>query len=122
MGPRDRASGHQPLYRGQNRLGRSQLRGWRELVSRRDYHGLKRLLKQGNLGPLRAEWKRLEPMEKAVLFKLMEPGVAMNFYRELSFSEKYFLLTAFDPGSIAPVLEDLPPSTSALFHRLPEQS
>jgi len=96
------------------------LTNWRKLVACGDYRGLKRLLLQKNLDSLRRSWKRLEPMEKTVIFKLMEPRIAIDFYRELSFPEKYCLFSAFDQGSIAPVLEGLPPRRRSLFHRLPK--
>ena len=69
----------------------------------------------------RRAWKELKPMEKVVLFKLMEPKPAMRFYDALPPDEKYFLFTAFDPGSIAPITEDLSPRLRSLFHRLTEE-
>lgn len=93
---------------------------WQRLVARGEYSEIKRLMSPLNLDSLSREWKKLKPMERAVIFKLMEPRTAMEFYRQLSFSEKYFLFGAFELGSIAPILEDLPPRTRALFHRLPD--
>lgn len=94
---------------------------WKTLVERGDYRELKRLLAQEDLKPLRVSWGKLEPMQKAILFKLMEPNVAMGFYVGLSFDDKYFLFSAFDPGAIAPLTEKLEPRLRALFHRLSEE-
>ena len=90
-------------------------------MARGDYRELKRLLLHEDLDPLRRGWSGLDFMGKAVLFKLMEPNAAMEFYRRLPFEEKYFLFCAFDRGSIAPVLEDLPPRMRSLFHHLPKE-
>lgn len=85
------------------------------------YAELKASLKELGLKDLAAAWPALAPMEKAVAFKLLDPKPALDFYSRLPFVEKYFLLCAFDPNSIAPVLENLSPAERSLFHRLPEE-
>lgn len=44
----------------------------------------------------------------------------MAFYDRLPPHEQYFLLCSFELGSIAPILEDAPGKTRALFRRFHE--
>jgi len=67
-------------------------------------------------------WAGLKPMERLVLFKLLEPSRALEFYRGLAFEEKYFLLCGFPLAAIAPVLERaggfFKPHPSWLYERM----
>ena len=91
-----------------------------ELFERRDFPALKKLLACVDTQTLLQAWPSFQPLRKAALFKLLEPTDAMEFYRELSPDEKYFLLCAFEPGCIAPLVEDLAPVARSVFRRLPE--
>lgn len=96
----------------------TELKQWRRLLSNARYEELKARLTRG--GPPPAEgWKEFGPLEKLLLFKLMEPRRALAFYGSLDFKEKYFLLCGYDRGSLAPVLEDLEPKRRRLFRDLP---
>lgn len=94
----------------------------RARLTRKDYSGLKERVAKAPPAGLRQAWLGLEPLEKAALFKLLEPRSALEFYRGLSYGDRYFLLGAFDLGVIAPLIEDAPPRVRALFRRLPEQA
>lgn len=85
----------------------------------REYSSLRDWLAAADLGDLAEAWAALEPMQKLVSFKLLPAPRALEFYAGLSVDEKYFLLCAFDLGSISPVLEELSPEDSALFVELP---
>lgn len=89
-----------------------------ESLSRGDYSGVKAAL-AADPAPLRRAWPALEPLQRSAAFKLLGPAEALAFYRECSAEDRYFLLGGFDLGAIAPLLEALPASRRALFHRLP---
>src|SRR5687767_7663798 len=91
----------------------------RRLLERSDYAGLKENLGSCDLSTLASGWTALKPMEKLVLFKLMEPSRAMEFYGGLDFDDKYFLLNGFSLESISPVLERLSDRERSLFNPMP---
>ena len=96
----------------------TELKEWKRLLSGGRYEELKTRLTRG--GPPPAEgWRELSPLEKLLLFKLMDPRRALAFYGGLDFHEKYFLLCGFDLGALAPVIEDLDPKRRRLFRDLP---
>lgn len=94
------------------------LTAFRGLTRKGDYPGLKEMLDACDLGALVSGWTELEPMEKLVYFKLLDPERAMEFFGRLDFHEKYFLLGGFDLNSIAPILEALPEQNRVLFRPL----
>lgn len=96
-------------------MGRSELRG---LLESREIARLKAKLSGLELGELAAEWEELPPMERLAVFKLLVPDKAMAFFKTLSYEERYRVFCGFEPGAIAPLVEDLPPGRAALFERL----
>ncbi|MFH1726237.1 MAG: hypothetical protein ABII00_16635 [Elusimicrobiota bacterium] len=95
----------------------------RSLLARREYRALKdRLCARGDCERLAGVWPELEPLEKIAVFKLLAPERAMGFFGSRSFGDKYLLFSAYDVNSIAPLLEDLPDRTRALFEPLPDGS
>lgn len=88
------------------------------LLSSKDYPRLKARLSGMSPAELAPEWKALPPLEKLAVFKLLAPDVAIAFFRTLGFEDKYLVFCGFDPGAVAPLLEDLPPGRAALFERL----
>lgn len=93
----------------------------RSLLKVADYAALKGLLAEADLKKLSALWPRLGPMEKLVLFKLVEAPRVMDLYRRLEFKEKYHMLCGFPLSAIAPILEDLEPARRRLFVELPRE-
>lgn len=89
------------------------------LIKRRAYSSLKDRLGCEENGSLAQAWPALAPMEKLIIFKLMEPGRALEFFAVLPFEEKYFLYCGAPLETIAPVLEDLRAPERRLFHQLP---
>ena len=55
------------------------------LLSRKDYGGLRRALGKAEREALAEVWPRFRPLERLVLFKLMDAPAALEFYRELPF-------------------------------------
>ncbi len=79
---------------------------------------MKRELDSLSAEELRRRWTALDPMEKALCFKLLDEERAMALYESLPLEERYFLLCSFPEGSIAPVARALPPAERGLFSRL----
>ena len=90
----------------------------RRFAHRRDYAALKRRLADSCLEEVAEAWIGLSPIEKILAFRLLGAKRAMEFFTGLDFHQKYFLLTAFDLNSLAPVIEDLPERTQLLFEPL----
>src|SRR5689334_5419950 len=78
-----------------------------KLLETKDYAGLEQLMIDADLEHLAGIWPKFKPMEKLILFKLLDAARAMEFYGMLPFKEKYYLLCGFPLNSIAPVLENL---------------
>ena len=91
------------------------------LLSRKDYGGLRRALGKAEREALAEVWPRFRPLERLVLFKLMDAPAALEFYRELPFKERYLLLCGFPLNSIAPILEEVGPAERRLFVQLPRE-
>ena len=85
------------------------------------YADLETLLADMDLENLIRLWPRFKPLEKLVLFKLLDAPRAMDFYGLLSFKEKYYLLCGFPLNTIAPILEGLKPSQRRIFVQLPRK-
>lgn len=93
----------------------------RRLIEKKNFRALHARAAECDLGALAEGWREFQPMEKLVIFKLLSPLRALEFYSSLDLNAKYFLLCAFDLNSIAPVLEELPSGVRELFCRLPDQ-
>lgn len=91
------------------------------LLKAADYEGLSKIAAASDLRSLSELWPRLGPMEKLVLFKLMDAPRALELYGRLAFKEKYYLLCGFPLNAIAPVLENLEPPRRRLFVQLPRE-
>ena len=91
----------------------------RRLLARRSYALLRSRLAGERLEFLLAAWPGLDPMSRLVLFKLMDPLRAMEFYGALPYADRYHLFCGFPLDAIAPVLEPLEESERRLFHKMP---
>ena len=89
----------------------------RSCVDRGEWASARRALAARDAGLVAQSWSTFKPLEKAALFKLMEEARAFEVFRRLPHEEQYFLLGAFELGTIAPLLEGLEPKTRALFRR-----
>jgi len=96
------------------------LAAYRKLIASRRYARLSAVLSGEDVQNLAGFWQGLRPVEKLVLFKLMESKSALSLYRRLPFEEKYFLLLGHPTGSAGPAIEGLPPSLRRLFAEKPE--
>ncbi|MFH2203166.1 MAG: hypothetical protein ABIJ96_08645 [Elusimicrobiota bacterium] len=92
---------------------------FRRLIAGEDFAVLGREVGRCGLERLADAWREFRPIEKLILFKLMEPKRAFAFYARLDFDGKYFLLCAFDRNTIAPVLDKASRPVRALFKTLP---
>ena len=93
----------------------------KKLLGEKDYVALERRLSEVQLAPLAALLPALEPMQKLVVFKLLDAVRAMELFAALPFDEKYFLFCGFPMQSIAPVLEGLTPAQLRSFVQLPRE-
>src|SRR5438128_484739 len=91
------------------------------LLQEQDYAELEDLMAKVSLDELSVLWPQFKPMEKLVLFKLMDAPRALDFYTQSTFKEKYFLLCGFPLNAIAPILEDLKPAQRRHFVQLPRE-
>jgi Mg/Co/Ni transporter MgtE len=85
------------------------------------YAALEEIMAKADLEELAELWPQFGPMNKLVLFKLMDASKAMDFYAMLPMKEQYYLLCGFPLTSIAPVLEKLKPAERRLFVQLPHK-
>lgn len=90
-----------------------------DLLKAKEYRRLKVLLRTARKDDLAQEWSVLPPLDKLIVFKLMDAGVVLDFYDGLPLQDRYFLLSGFSLNAIAPILEDAPPEVRRLFVALP---
>jgi hypothetical protein len=91
------------------------------LLRGKRYAELGKLLAGMDLKALGLVWEGLSPIDKLVVFKLLDASRAMDFYGMVPFKEKYYLLCGFPLNVIAPVLEGLEVSQRRLFLQLPQK-
>ncbi|HAH07238.1 MAG TPA: hypothetical protein DCM05_12070 [Elusimicrobia bacterium] len=95
------------------------LAAYRKLISAKRYARLSATLARAKAEEMALSWTRLKPLEKLVLFKLMDAEPALALYQALPFEEKYFLLLGHPTDSVAPMIEGLSPGVRRLFCRKP---
>lgn len=95
------------------------LKWYKTLLKRGDYAALEKAVAGADLQKIASLWSRLAPLQKLVVFKLLDAPRAMEFYGRLPFKEKYYLLCGFPLNAIAPVLEGLAPADRRRFVQLP---
>lgn len=91
----------------------------KELLSRRAYGELKARLGVLDLGELAARWGRFSVPDRLVIFKLLDAPRAEDFWRRISFEDRYFLLMALPTESLGPALDHAEAGKRRLFHELP---
>jgi len=94
---------------------------FKDFLQAGNYVELKNFLGGPERSRLSSSWPGFKPLEKLILFKLMEIPQAMEFYESLSFQERYFLFCGFPLDSIAPILENLDPTQRRLFRQWPRE-
>ena len=91
-------------------------------IASKEFQSLKDAINALPAAALAADWGRLGPFEKIVLFKLLAPARAQDLLDAMSPAERGFLLGAREPGVLGPVTEDMPPAeAAALFHHLSDE-
>lgn len=91
------------------------------MIAKRAFGLLKETLADTDRSELAEAWPRFKPLDKLVLFKLLDAQTALDFYTGLPFKERYYLLCGFPLDSIAPVLEAAPAADRRLFVQLPRE-
>jgi Mg/Co/Ni transporter MgtE len=84
----------------------------------RDFRGLQGLLAGSADAEVARAFAALQPLEKAVCFKLLPRLRALALFPALSFQDRFLMIQAFPLEAVQPVLEDAPEEARALFHRL----
>jgi len=92
------------------------------LLEYKQYRRLREALQAVSDGEILSCWSRFSPMGHLILFKLMEAGRAVQFFRILPFESRYFLLGGLPLGALGPVLHSMPnEEAQEIFHQLDEE-
>lgn len=92
----------------------------KELVAAKDFLGLKSFLKNINSVDLASGWRRLEPAEKIIVFKLLGTKKAVEVFENLKFDEQEYILNNANSQEVAQVINEMAPDERAdLFKELP---
>ncbi|MFA5114745.1 MAG: magnesium transporter [Candidatus Omnitrophota bacterium] len=92
----------------------------KELVAVKDFLGLKSFLKSINSVDLAGGWRRLEPAEKIIVFKLLGIKKAVEVFENLKFEEQEYILNNVNSQELVQVINEMAPDERAdLFKELP---
>ncbi|MBD3272634.1 MAG: magnesium transporter, partial [Elusimicrobia bacterium] len=79
-------------------------------------------LKEINPIDLADGWEYFDQQQRLILFKLLDHHRAVEVFEQLKFEDQYYLMGNLEPGSLGPVITDLPPEdVTKFFHRLPDK-
>ncbi|MDP1854071.1 MAG: magnesium transporter [Candidatus Omnitrophota bacterium] len=94
----------------------------KELISAKDFNGLKALLKTIPSMDLAEGWKLLEPKEKILIFKLLGTKKAVEVFENLKFSEQSFILNNLDNAEVSQIINEMASDVRAdLFKEFPQK-
>lgn len=94
----------------------------KELISQKDFGGLKDLLKKIHSIDIAEGWQNLESQQKLLIFKLFSSKKAIEVFEDLHFFEQSFLLNNLDNAEVGSILNEMAPDERArLFKDLPEK-
>jgi len=92
----------------------------KELLLKKDFLGLKTFLKSINSMDLASGWRRLEPQEKIIVFKLLGTKKSVEVFENLSVQEQQYLINNLANAEAAQVINEMAPDERAdLFKELP---
>jgi magnesium transporter len=92
----------------------------KELMTKKDFPGLKTFLKNVNSIDLAEGWKYLEPIEKITVFKLLGSKKAVEVFENLKLEEQRYVLDNLGNAEISAVINEMAPDEMTdLFKELP---
>jgi len=94
----------------------------KELLSKKDFNGLKSFLKSIHSMDLAEGWRYLEPTDKIIVFKLLSPKKAVEVFEDLRFSEQTYVINNLENEQVSQVINEMAPDERAdLFKELPDK-
>lgn len=94
----------------------------KELLDKKDFVGIKSLLKTINSMDLTEGWRSLEPNIKIILFKLLGTKKAVELFENLPFNEQTFIIDNLGSQEVAQIINDMAPDERTdLFKELPQK-
>ncbi|MDD5566423.1 MAG: magnesium transporter [Candidatus Omnitrophica bacterium] len=95
----------------------------KQLLSRKDFNGLKLVLKTMRSIDLAEGWRHLEANDKILVFKLLSSRKAIEVFEALPFSEQSFILNNLNNTEISQIINEMSPDERAdLFKELPDKA
>jgi magnesium transporter len=92
----------------------------KELLQKKDFNGLKEMIKNINSMDLAEGWRYLEPTEKIIIFKLLGTKKAVEVFENLRLLEQTYILNNLDSLEVAQIINEMAPDERAdLFKELP---
>lgn len=92
----------------------------KELVEKKDFIGVKNLIKTINSMDLAEGWKSLEPNHKIIIFKLLATKKAVELFENLPFNEQTFIIDNLASQDVAQIINEMAPDERTdLFKELP---
>lgn len=94
----------------------------KELIKNKDFNGLKVFIKNIHSMDLAEGWRRLEPTEKIIVFRLLGTKKAVEVFENLKLSEQTYILNNLDNAEVTQIINEMSPDERAdLFKELPEK-
>jgi len=92
----------------------------KELIKKKDFNGLKTLLKTVHSMDLAEGWRQLEPFEQIIVFKLLGPKKAVEVFENLRFPAQSYIINNLDNADVTQIINEMAPDERAdLFKELP---
>lgn len=92
----------------------------KELIQKKDFNGLKTLLKSIHSMDLSDGWRHLEATEKILVFKLLGTKKAVEVFENLKLAEQTHILNNLDNTEVAAIINEMASDERAdLFKELP---
>lgn len=94
----------------------------KELINNKDFNGLKLFLRDIHSIDLAEGWRRLEPTEKIIVFRLLGTKKAVEIFENLKLPEQTYILNNLESAEVAQVINEMAPDEKAdLFKELPSK-
>ncbi|MBN1527402.1 MAG: magnesium transporter [Candidatus Omnitrophica bacterium] len=98
------------------------LPGFRDLLVKKDFSGIRSILKDISPVDLSDGWRLLEAQEKLVIFKAMPLKKAIQLFEDLRFEDQKFILDNLNNDEITPILNDMASDErSRLFKKMSDR-
>ncbi|MDD5116237.1 MAG: magnesium transporter [Candidatus Omnitrophica bacterium] len=95
----------------------------KELLERKDFVGIKNLMRTINSMDLAEGWRNLEPNSKIIIFKLLGTKKSVELFENLPFEEQTYIIDNLNNQEVAQIINDMAPDERAdLFKELPEKA